>query len=930
MRLRRRHRFPVLALVFLLTLAASLRAQEYDDSDYDDAANYRGAALTLYLQPDGNTQVTFYSSVSVNELDGIREALGSALNCNSAAFHAPEYPIPGAKDPQDRKRIEEAYKKFSLHELSSTCPNTIRHQDLQSSIDLQLQPVADILRKNRFNAVAVSIIHHDPPNFRIGNVSALNAQRAYGNVTFQLNLDQPLGPIHLQWGYRRSEFKLPLITAAIFVVVPVTLILWMRRRALRLHTTDRAAAWFSYIHTQNLCLTAVLLVWIGGGYSTRNHFTSMLEAVWGERSVWVAVGSVLYIFLPPLIVLIVGTLASHRVFVEVRQVAWNFRNFLQYQVSQLGLLLLPALGVYSAIQLLSTFPILSIVFLVSSLLLLPLLVHVRRRLTGTYPEPVISGDFYDRILLLARRAGVKIRSIFVIPSGKLPVANAFAASNGTVMVTDYILQKLNRREVEAVAAHEIGHLQFKHPQKLGAALVCVILVPIFLRSIVPALLVLFPIGARYGSDHLLPPSADFVVSLLCLLGFYALSRHFERVADERSVTLTDDPEALITAFVKLSALNLTPLQWDGPSRALVTHPSTLKRVHRLARIGNVSDQRLEALLANPHANDATDGSVQIFSSPAGNNERVFPALKQLQRAQINVLILVLISTALPALVAYLAMEQVTESAQWALLLAGLPVTFAIYLAAMRWRIVDGRDKIRKAFVDYTTRLFPHLDLSNARLAGYSPEAWPRFYYVQSHWDTGLLVPTRDGILFIGDEERFCLPYDAIKELVFDQGISSWWKFRRSYIRWEHSGIAGVMNLLCVEPCSPWKIGRSNEQFHRSIEQAIQDHSMLAPAPPECVALGLPGVPKIKGKHPTEAYSMKAVSKVVLLAFIAGSLLSLQRLNLLPAFYVPAVVFALRFFESIPYRRYKDRPVSEVWRTERSTPVEKQGLTQSAT
>lgn len=76
--------------------------------------------------------------------------------------------------------------------------------------------------------------------------------------------------------------------------------------------------------------------------------------------------------------------------------------------------------------------------------------------------------------------------------------------------------------------------------------------------------------------------------------------------------------------------------------------------------------------------------------------------------------------------------------------------------------------------------------------------------------------------------------------------------------------------------------------------------------------------------------MKAVSKVVLLAFIAGSLLSLQRLNLLPAFYVPAVVFALRFFESIPYRRYKDRPVSEAWKIERSTPVEKQGLTQSAT
>jgi hypothetical protein len=30
------------------------------------------------------------------------------------------------------------------------------------------------------------------------------------------------------------------------------------------------------------------------------------------------------------------------------------------------------------------------------------------------------------------------------------------------------------------------------------------------------------------------------------------------------------------------------------------------------------------------------------------------------------------------------------------------------------------------------------------------------------------------------------------------------------------------------------------------------------------------------------------------------------------FYIPFVVFLLRFVESIPYRRYKDRPLSADW------------------
>ena len=660
-------------------------------------------------------------------------------------------------------------------------------------------------------------------------------------------------------------------------------------------------------------------------------FSAILSATWGAHNICVSFLSLLYIFIPPLAVLVVSVLASYRVLVEVRQVSWSFRDFLELQLAQVGIVMFPVLGIYGGISLIGSSPWLALATIVLSILTLPFAVHLRRKLTGTHPEPVTSGEFHDRIFLLARRAGVTLKSIFVLPSGKLPVANAFAAGNGIVMVTDYVLQKLNRREVEAVAAHEIGHLQYRHPQKLAAAFVGVILLPMFVRSIFPAVidmvLLLSPGRTRWTfwgkEDAFLNPALDFVVAGICLVGFYAISRRFERIADARSVTLTDDPEALITSFVKLSVLNLTPMQWGRASGVLVTHPSTLRRVRRIAEVGNVSEERLQQLIAEPTLENSPEGHVDLFESPLPAAACVYPAYQQLQRANLNLLLLVGISTAAPTIFALLGATY--RSHELAILTGGVVATFAIYLAALRWRIVDGRDKLRSRFLSHFSKLYPDLNLSYARLTGYSPDAFPRFYYVQSHWDTGLLVPAREGLLFLGDQAKFLLPYSAIDELVFEQGISSWWKFRRSYLRWSQTDSRGVMNLLALDPCSPWSIESDNHKLHGALKQWMTNPGSLPLLPAEFASFTLPAYLQLKSKSPKEAYPLKAVIKLVLLAAVAGVLVSNTTLSFWPMLYVPLVVFLLRFVESIPYRRYKDRPLSADWASS-PTPVENKAAT----
>jgi Zn-dependent protease with chaperone function len=63
----------------------------------------------------------------------------------------------------------------------------------------------------------------------------------------------------------------------------------------------------------------------------------------------------------------------------------------------------------------------------------------------------------------------------MMPAGKSQMANAFASRNHLEFFTDYLLNRLNKREVSAVAAHEITHIQKKHATWKIAAFVGLIL-----------------------------------------------------------------------------------------------------------------------------------------------------------------------------------------------------------------------------------------------------------------------------------------------------------------------------------------------------------------------------------------------------------------------------------------------------------------------
>src|SRR5690349_15474774 len=191
----------------------------------------------------------------------------------------------------------------------------------------------------------------------------------------------------------------------------------------------------------------------------------------------------------------------------------------------------------------------------------------------------------------------------------LPVPNAFAMGrsreHATVCVTEGLLQLLERNELEAVLAHEVGHIRNR-----DVALMTMASFFASLAALVAQVAAFGGLGGR-GRDGgpglaviLLVSVAVYLLSYFLML---ALSRYREFAADRSAALFTGRPSALASALRRLEAAPapqqdlreaasmqaffIVPLRGRGTlSRLFATHPPTEERIARLARM----ESRLQA------------------------------------------------------------------------------------------------------------------------------------------------------------------------------------------------------------------------------------------------------------------------------------------------------------------------------------------------
>ena len=205
--------------------------------------------------------------------------------------------------------------------------------------------------------------------------------------------------------------------------------------------------------------------------------------------------------------------------------------------------------------------------------------------------PLEEGDLREKILEFSQKAGFKLKNIYVIDGSKRSTkANAYFTGLGSkkrIVLFDTLIQDLEKNEIVAVLAHEIGHYKKRHT--VTGLVISIIQTGVILYIL--SLLIGNPVlsaalGTSQPSFHIGMIAFGVLyspISTILGLGMNVISRKHEYQAD-RYAGDRYEPESLIEALKKLSRKNLINLT---PHPVYVffhySHPPLLQRIRALMK-----------------------------------------------------------------------------------------------------------------------------------------------------------------------------------------------------------------------------------------------------------------------------------------------------------------------------------------------------------
>lgn len=228
-------------------------------------------------------------------------------------------------------------------------------------------------------------------------------------------------------------------------------------------------------------------------------------------------------------------------------------------------------------------------------------------------RPVTSEQYpqlYNIVEGLCIPAQIPVPKIYVVEDD---APNAFATGlspkNGAVAFTTGLLNRLNREELEAVAAHEIGHIR-NYDIRLMTISIALVGVIALLADI--GMRMVFLRGGKNNDNKKQHPAIMIIALVLVILSplvaqfvHFAVSRNREFLADATAVELTRNSAGMINALKKISGVDASvkvrrakdatasmyitsPFNKDRQASSFMsmfaTHPPIPSRIERLEKM----------------------------------------------------------------------------------------------------------------------------------------------------------------------------------------------------------------------------------------------------------------------------------------------------------------------------------------------------------
>ena len=207
-------------------------------------------------------------------------------------------------------------------------------------------------------------------------------------------------------------------------------------------------------------------------------------------------------------------------------------------------------------------------------------------------EPIKTEGLEEKIRALMERAGLKVSRVFQVDASRRSRhSNAYFTGIGRVkriVLFDTLIEQMTEDEILAVLAHEVGHWKKRHVLKRIVLTEAMAFCGLFLafRMLtwrgLPGLVGL--VDASFYARVVIVGFIGSLVSFALTPLFAFLSRKDEREADLFASELTNQPEAMASALVKLSRENLSNLH-PHPlyAKFYYSHPPVVERVRQLRR-----------------------------------------------------------------------------------------------------------------------------------------------------------------------------------------------------------------------------------------------------------------------------------------------------------------------------------------------------------
>jgi STE24 endopeptidase len=286
-----------------------------------------------------------------------------------------------------------------------------------------------------------------------------------------------------------------------------------------------------------------------------------------------------------LVLLILNQIIYHKVYTIIRGIETTLKeetaNILK---SGLALLMPSLIIVFTKMQILNRIDInqyISIFIIIALIIIINMLYPYVIKFTIN-AVPMKSIELRDSLLFLLEKHRFKRVKIYEWSSTKNKVANALVGGlfEKKIFISDYLIKNLEIKEIEAILAHEIGHLKKFH---------------IWIR--VALIILAYPLFTMLGYfmdefEPLFHIKIPIVVGIIFVIGmtilyfslvFMLFTRMQERQADEYAIGLGIDINVFSSALMKLAKLNDSVEKLNRVDEKFQTHPSFENRIKWLKR-----------------------------------------------------------------------------------------------------------------------------------------------------------------------------------------------------------------------------------------------------------------------------------------------------------------------------------------------------------